>query len=369
MTQLRRTPLYEWHQAQGARLIPFAGWSLPLQYEGITVEHRAVRTDAGLFDISHMGRLWCRGSAAGELLDWVCTNAIGTMQLGQVRYSLICRDNGGIMDDVLVYRWAVDEWGLVVNAANRDKIVAWLEEHRGSRRVEIVDATLTTAMIAVQGPSAVAAMTNLFADEVQQLKYYRACRSRYCAATVWISRTGYTGEDGFEIIVPAEAALPLWEALIARGVRPCGLGARDTLRLEAGLPLYGHELSEQINPIQAGLSWAVKLSKGDFIGRNALEQAQSDCTLPIRVGLELEGRRAARQGYRVCAASGAPVGAVTSGSFCPWLELSLAMAYVLPQAAAVGTPLQIEAPGGQLHAAVVPLPFYKRTTTPQVHPR
>lgn len=360
MTQLLRTPLHEWHLAQGARLVPFAGWSLPLQYEGIVPEHRAVRTDCGMFDISHMGRLHCRGSGAAELLEWVCTNAIGTMQAGQVRYSLICHEGGGTLDDVLVYRWGADEFSLVVNAINRERVVAWLEQHRGCRRVEIIDETLATAMIAVQGPASAAAVADLFADDVRTLKYYHACRTRYCAAPVWVSRTGYTGEDGFEVVVPAGDARGLWEALRGRGVRPCGLGARDTLRLEAGMPLYGHELTDEINPIQAGLTWAVKFSKGDFVGRAALERAREDRSLPVRVGLELEGRRAARQGYRVLAVDGQAVGTVTSGSFCPWLELSLAMAYVVPAAAEVGTPLRIEASGTLLQAAVVPLPFYSR---------
>jgi aminomethyltransferase len=361
MSQLRHTALYDWHLKQGARLVPFAGWAMPLQYAGIVAEHLAVRQAAGIFDISHMGRLRCQGAGATDLLEWVCTYSIGSMQIGQVRYSLICHERGGVLDDVLVYRWAAEEYSLVVNAANRDKIVAWLHQHRGTRPVQISDETFATAMVALQGPAAVSLVTDLFAEDVRRLKYYFACRTSCGSIPVEVSRTGYTGEDGFEIIVPGGEALRLWETLVARGARPCGLGARDTLRLEAGMPLYGHELTEEINPIQAGLGWAVKFTKGDFIGRAALEQARTDRTLPIRVGLEIEGRRAARHGYRVVSAHAQAVGTVTSGSFCPHLELSLAMAYVLPDHAAVGTPLQIEVPGGTfLHAAVVPLPFYKR---------
>jgi aminomethyltransferase len=361
MSTLLRTALYDWHLAQGARMVPFAGWSMPLQYEGIVAEHLAVRKEAGMFDISHMGRLRCQGKGAVQLLDLVCTNAIAPMHTGQVRYSLLCHERGGVLDDVLVYRWAEEEFSLVVNAANRDKVLAWLEQHRPSAAVQIQDETRATAMVAVQGPAAAAAVADLFADDLRRLKYYFACRT-WCGSTaVWASRTGYTGEDGFEIVLPAEAALELWERLRGRGVKPCGLGARDTLRLEAGMPLYGHELTEEINPIQAGLAWAVKFSKGDFIGRSALEQARQDRTLPVRVGLEIEGRRAARRGHRVLSAEGQAVGTVTSGSFCPYLELSLAMAYVMPDYAAVGTPLQIELPGAFLRAAVVPLPFYKRT--------
>ncbi|MCS7270622.1 MAG: glycine cleavage system aminomethyltransferase GcvT [Gemmataceae bacterium] len=360
MAELRRTPLYEWHIAHGARMTAFAGWSMPLQYTGIVQEHRAVRTEVGMFDISHMGRLRCRGADAAALLDLVCTNAIAPMTIGQVRYSLICHERGGVLDDVLVYRWGTNEFGLVVNAANHDKILQWLEQHRGNRSVEIVDETMATAMVAVQGPAAVTVVADLFADDIRSLKYYHACRTQHCAVPVWVSRTGYTGEDGFEIVMAATEVQGLWQHLAERGVIPCGLGARDTLRLEAGMPLYGQELTEQINPIQAGLTWAVKFTKGDFIGRAALERARNDASLPVRVGLEIEGRRAARPGHRVLSVTGEPVGTVTSGSFCPWLELSLAMAYVMPRWSAVGTPLQIEVPGANLQAAVVPLPFYSR---------
>jgi len=360
MNQLRHTALYDWHLGQGARIVPFAGWAMPLQYEGIGAEHLAVRQTAGIFDIAHMGRLRCQGTGATELLEWVCTHSIGAMQTGQVRYSLICHEGGGVLDDVLVYRWSEQEYSLVVNAVNRDKIVAWLHQHRGTRAVQISDETFATAMVALQGPAAASLVTDLFTEDVRSLKYYFACRTHWKTVPVEVSRTGYTGEDGFEIIVPGGEALRLWETLVARGAKPCGLGARDTLRLEAGMPLYGHELTEEINPIQAGLGWAVKFTKGDFIGRAALERARTDRTLPIRVGLKVEGRRAARPGSRVVSANGQAVGTVTSGSFCPYLELSLAMAYLLPEYAQAGTALQIEVPGALLHAVVVPLPFYKR---------
>lgn len=362
MSPLLQTALSDWHLAQGARIVPFAGWAMPLQYTGIVAEHLAVRKDVGMFDISHMGRLRCQGAGATRLLDYLCTHAIGPMQAGQVRYSLLCHERGGVLDDVLVYRWAEEDYSLVVNAANRDKVLAWLEQHRTSAAVQIQDQTLATAMVAVQGPAAAAAVTDLFAEDVRRLKYYHACQTGCGSITVEVSRTGYTGEDGFEIVLPAADVLELWERLRARGVKPCGLGARDTLRLEAGMPLYGHELTEEINPIQAGLGWAVKFHKGDFVGRAALEQARQDRTLPVRVGLEIEGRRAARLGHRVLSAEGQAVGTITSGSFCPYLELSLAMAYVLPEYAAVDTLLQIELPGTVLRATVVPLPFYKRSS-------
>ncbi len=353
-----RTALYPWHQQQGARFVPFAGWEMPLQYGGIVAEHRAVRTQAGMFDVSHMARFYCRGPQGAELLDELCTNAVAAMADYQVRYNLMCSAAGGTRDDVLVYRWP-DGFLVVANAANREKILLWLAEHRRGG-VEIVDETFATSMIAVQGPAAVSHVAELCGAAAASLKYYQAMQTRWRDVPVRISRTGYTGEDGFELIVPNAAAGPLWETLLQRGVVPCGLGARDTLRLEAALPLYGHELSEEIGPIAAGLAWAVKFAKGDFVGREALLRQQQDATLPRRVGLVIEGRRAARAGSVILDANGQTVGTVTSGSFCPWLEQSLAMGYVSPAHAAPGTALKVSAHGTELAAQVAPLPFYRR---------
>lgn len=352
-----RTPLYDWHAAHGARVVPFAGWDMPVQYAGIGPEHRAVRTAAGLFDISHMARLDFGGPDALKLLETVFTNSVAGMRDGQVRYGLVCRDDGGILDDVLVYRWPYG-FAAVVNASNREKILAWLEQHRAGLDVQIADRTFDTAMVAVQGPKAVGLAAGLFADEVGHLKYYFAAPSRYKDRPCVVSRTGYTGEDGLEVIVPNELAVPLWEDLLARGAVPCGLGARDTLRLEAAMPLYGHELTEDIDPIRAGLAWAVKPDKGAFIGRDALRQPAGD--KPVRVGLVLDGKRAAREGTPIVSPDGQPLGNVTSGSFAPWLEQSIAMGYVPPASAAPGTRLKVDARGTLLDAAVAPLPFYKR---------
>ncbi len=354
----QRTPLYDWHAAHGGRIVEFGGWDMPVQYTTIIDEHTTVRTAAGLFDISHMGRLSFAGPDALDLIQHVYTNNAATMKDGQVRYGLVCNANGGIRDDVLVYRWPYG-WAMVVNASNREKIVAWLAEHKGSRNVQITDQTLDTAMIAVQGPKALEICRGLTEADAEKLAYYYAMPTRYQGHSCGLSRTGYTGEDGVEIMIGKNQAVPLWEELVRRGAKPCGLGARDTLRLEAAMPLYGHELGEDYDPLQAGLSWAVKFDKGDFIGRDALLKRQQHKWLPIRVGLELEGKRIAREGATVTA-NGATIGRVTSGTFSPTLNKALAMAYVAPTLSASGTPLEVDVRGKTETAKVVPLPFYKR---------
>jgi aminomethyltransferase len=353
-----RTPLYDWHLARGARMVDFAGWDMPIQYSTITEEHNAVRTAVGLFDISHMGRLSFAGSGALDLIQHVFSNNAATMKDMQVRYGLVCTAAGGVRDDVLVYRWPYG-WAMVVNASNRAKIVDWLAEHKGDRDVTVTDQTLSTCMVAVQGPRALEACRGLVPVELEGLGYYHAAPAQYGGKGCVVSRTGYTGEDGVEIMVPAAQAVALADDLLARGARPCGLGARDTLRLEAGMPLYGHELTEEIDPLQAGLGWAVKLDKGDFIGRSALLGRKEDASRPVRVGLELEGRRAAREGAHVLH-GGQPVGKVTSGTCTPTVNKAIGMAYVAPERAAAGTALEVEVGKATAPARVVPLPFYRR---------
>jgi aminomethyltransferase len=352
------TPLYEKHLALGARLVDFAGWAMPVQYSTIVEEHVATRTGAGLFDISHMGRLSLGGKDALDLIQQVWTNNAATLADGQARYGLICNERGGVRDDVLVYKWPYG-YAMVVNASNREKIVGWLEQHKGGRDVQIVDQTQQTAMVAVQGPRAVELCRDVTAADPGQLKYYYAVPTRYRETPCVLSRTGYTGEDGVEIMVGAAQAATLWDELVKRGAKPCGLGARDTLRLEAGMPLYGHELDEEVDPLQAGLGWAVKFDKGDFLGRDALRRRKEDTKRPIRVGLELEGKRIAREGARVFLEDG-EVGRVTSGTFSPTLEKAIAMALVLPALSAVGSAVQVSVRGKPEQARVVPLPFYKR---------
>jgi aminomethyltransferase len=340
-------------------MVPFGGWEMPVQYSGIVAEHRAVRSSAGLFDISHMARVSFGGPDALKLLESVFTNSVAGMKDGQVRYGLVCNADGGTLDDILVYRWPYG-FAAVINASNREKILAWLKQHAAGLDVQIMDQTLDTAMVAIQGPQAIAMCAGMFEAEPSVLRYYFAMPTRYRNTGCVVSRTGYTGEDGYEIIVPNALGVELWNDLISRGAVPCGLGARDTLRLEAGMPLYGHELTEGITPIQAGLGWAVKFGKGGFIGRKALELEANDATHQVRVGLELDGKRAAREGSQIMGPDDEPVGIVTSGSFCPWLEKSLAMGYVKPAFANPGTPVDVDIRGTPTAATVVPLPFYKR---------
>jgi aminomethyltransferase len=353
-----RTPLHDWHVAHGARMVDFAGWDMPVNYGSIIDEHQAVRTAAGVFDISHMGRLSFAGPDSLALIQQVFTNNAATLKDGQVRYGLICNQAGGIRDDVLVYRWPYG-YAMVVNASNREKIVGWLAEHKGSRNVEVSDRTRETCMVAVQGPGAVALCRGLTDADAGKLAYYYATPTNYKGKPCIVSRTGYTGEDGLEFMLGAAQGVELWEDLIARGAKPCGLGARDTLRLEAAMPLYGHELSEEIDPFQAGLAWTVKMDKGEFIGRDALERRRRDPTLPHRVGLELDGMRIARERAAVTA-GGRAIGRVTSGTFAPALAKAIAMAYVDPRHTTAGTACEVDIRGKPAPARVVPLPFYRR---------
>ena len=362
--EMLKTPCHDWHVQHGGRMVEFAGWHMPVQYTTITEEHHAVRTAAGLFDIAHMGRLRFEGPDACRFLDYLLTNDVTKLQPGQVRYALVTNERGGILDDVLVYRFDTFYF-LVVNAANREKILGWIERHRDSFDVSLQDVTLGTLMAALQGPAALEILAPLAETDIGSLKYYRACETEVCGVPALVSRTGYTGEDGFEVIVPAERALEVWTALLEQGesvgLVPCGLGCRDTLRLEAAMPLYGHELDESIDPITAGLSFAVKLDAGDFIGRDALLAIRQAGPKRQRVGLRLAGRRIARQGAELFAAeTSEPVGVVTSGTFSPTLKQSIAMGYVRPEHSRPGTRLEVDVRGKREPAEVVPLPFYKR---------
>ena len=366
------TPLHDWHVARAARMVPFAGWSMPVQYRSIRVEHQAVREGVGAFDISHMGRIGFRGAQAGAFLDHLLTRKATSLKPGQIRYGLVTNRSGGILDDVLVYRLEAPgeppDFRLVVNASNREKIVAWLESHRSRWEVDWTDDTLETAMIAVQGPRALATAQAVLGDsvELESLAYYTGCVLRdptgpWPAGEWVVSRTGYTGEDGCELVVPRAAATALWEAIIDRGATPAGLGARDTLRLEAAMPLYGHELDESIDPIEAGLGFAVQFKDHEFVGRAALEARKAAPPQRVRVGIEAEGKRVPRQGAELFR-QGAAVGTVTSGTFSPTLEKSIAMAYVAAEHAEPGTTLEVDIRGKRAPAVVVPLPFYRRAT-------
>jgi aminomethyltransferase len=357
-----RTPLFSWHQAHGARLVEFGGWSMPVQYSTIVEEHQAVRQRVGLFDISHMGRLTFDGPDTLTWLERVTTNHISRLAVNQIQYSLMANDQGGLIDDILVYCLPFS-YAVVCNASNRENVVAQFERHHAGVDSKLSDRTRDTAMIAVQGPKALATLQPLFNAPLDGVKYYYATMGQLLdSVDAVVSRTGYTGEDGFELMVSTAAAERVWTALLESGwtygIVPCGLGARDTLRFEAAMPLYGHELSEMINPYAAGVGWAVKLDKGEFVGREALRTAKENPG-STRIGLRLDGKRIARQGCRVLR-DGRTVGTVTSGTFSPTLGQSLAMALIEPSASAAGTSLVVDVRGHEEPAQVVKLPFYRR---------
>lgn len=361
---LSRTPLADWHEAHGGRMVDFAGWSMPVQYGSIVEEHQATRTAVGLFDVSHMGRLTVQGRKAESWLDDLVTRRVAGMPIGRVRYSLVCNPAGGVLDDILVTRVTEDRFDVVVNASNREKLLAWFADH-ALADAPLTDRTEATAMIAVQGPGAVAMVAELADADVAAIRYYRSGEANVAGAPCVVSRTGYTGEDGFELICNGEQAEAVWQTLVDAGAKACGLASRDTLRLEAGMPLYGHELTEVLNPLHAGLGFAVDFenkdgSPRDFVGGPALALAREDGTLARRVGLKVEGKRPPREEYRVMV-DGRPCGVVSSGTHSPTLGAPIAMAYVEPELAADGTLLAIDVRGTETPATVVPLPFYKRT--------
>jgi aminomethyltransferase len=363
-----KTPYFDWHESHGGRIVDFAGWAMPVQYTSITEEHAAVRTRCGVFDISHMGRLEFQGPDAVKLLDHLLTNDASALQPGQVRYSLVCNEQGGILDDVLVYRVSEGLDGepthlLVVNASNRVKILNWIERHRGGFDAEISDRTFEWTMLALQGPGACELFAGYGSPDPTGNRYYTAWRAKTPRGDVIASRTGYTGEDGIELMIPKSIAADVWNDLWEGGrkfeLAACGLGCRDTLRLEAAMPLYGHELTESIDPLTAGLSFAVKLQKPSFIGRDALQAVARQPAKSTRVGLKLSGRRIAREHSAVKVADRA-VGEVTSGTFSPTLQEAIAMAYVEPALAKTGQQVEIDIRGKTEPAVIVPLPFYKR---------
>jgi aminomethyltransferase len=360
---LLKTPLFDWHQAHGGRMVEFGGWLMPVRYSTIIDEHRAVRQRVGIFDISHMGRLTFDGP---DMLDWiqrVTTNDAAGLALNQVQYSLMANEQGGLIDDILVYRHQFGYY-MVCNASNRPNVLAQLERHRGSAQGNFHDRTVSTAMIAVQGPAALETLQPLFDQPLEPVRYYHLTMGLLLGdVTSVVSRTGYTGEDGYEVIVGSSQAERVWNVIVEsgrpHGILPCGLGARDTLRFEAAMPLYGHELSETINPYAAGVGWAVKLDKGEFVGREALRALKKNPG-QTRIGLRLEGKRIARQGSAVLSGQ-TTVGAVTSGTFSPTLQAAFAMALVVPEAAQLDTTLRVDVRGHSEVANVVELPFYRRS--------
>lgn len=362
---LRRTPLYETHLRLGARLVPFAGWEMPVQYKGVIEEHQAVRHGAGMFDVSHMGRFEVRGVEASHFLRYLCTWDMARLKAGEGHYAAMCREDGGILDDVYVFALVPSpspeaRYLVVVNAANAEKIRGWMTNRIVGFQARLVDRHATTAMIAVQGPQAVQR-----AAQVVGAASLAEMRPRGCGEIEWrngflfASRTGYTGEDGVELVMEAGAAPTLWQALLDAGVTPCGLGARDTLRLEAALLLYGNDIDEETNPWEVGLEWAVALESGDFIGRDALLRLREAGLSRRLVCLKALERGIMRAGCPILL-SGRQVGKVTSGGYSPALAVSIGMGFVPPHLAAEGTKLIVDVRGKPLPVQIVPRPFYRR---------
>jgi len=359
-TALRRTPLYPCHAELGAKLVDFAGWEMPVQYDGVIDEHRAVRTAAGMFDVSHMGEVRVRGAGAEAFLQRLTPNDVAKLVPGRAHYSGLLTDRGTYIDDVLVYRLAADDFLVVVNASNADRDFAWIAE-RAAAGVTVTNESDRYALIAVQGPRAVAILQPLMTPGATDLRYYGFLRGEVAGKPAILSRTGYTGEDGFELYLDPEDAPEVWRRLLDAGVKPAGLGARDTLRLEAAMALYGHEIDETTTPFEAGLAWVVKLDKGDFLGREALAAQRAAGLARKLVGFEVQGRGIARQGHTVVSREGGEaVGAVTSGTWSPTFEKALGMAYVPLAMSAPGAALTLDVRGKAVPAIVVDLPFYRR---------
>ncbi|GMO47398.1 MAG: glycine cleavage system aminomethyltransferase GcvT [Treponemataceae bacterium] len=355
----KKTPLYSWHESHGGKIVPFAGYLMPVQYQaGIIAEHNAVRTHAGLFDVSHMGEFTLKGKDALKNLQYLLTNDFSNMADGRVRYTLLCNERGGIIDDLVVCKMdGGASYMLVVNAANRAKDFAWMQSRVFGDAV-LEDISDTIAQIAIQGPKAEEILSRVTQKDYIPRKYYTLTEK--CAAggiPCVISRTGYTGEAGFELYCASGDAVRLWELLLQAdsGLLPCGLGARDTLRLEAAMPLYGHEMDETVNPFEANLSFAVKMDKADFIGKSALIAGIRPKR--IRAGLAVTGRGIARGGEDVFA-GGSLIGKTTSGTFCPFVKRAIAMALVDTEYSAAGTAVEIGIRGRRVEGSIVPMPFY-----------
>ncbi len=358
-----RTALFDTHQRLGARLIDFGGWEMPVTYRGITEEHHYTRTGSSIFDVSHMGRLYFSGRDAEALLQQVCTRNVGKLKVGRSGYSHVCNDRGGVLDDVIVSRYE-DRWLMVCNAGNREKIVAHVRRQAEGRKVALDDTTTQTVMMAVQGPATMTLMRDHMPLKIGDMGRFGFVSGSYLGQKYGVFRSGYTGEDGVEIVLSASTGPLVWDYLTSDGgderatIKPAGLGARDTLRLEAAMPLYGHELTEEVDPISAGCGWCVDLDK-EFIGAAALRKIATDGPRRMITGLVLEGKRIARQGAAVFA-GGNKVGRVTSGTLSPTLGHSIALAFVEAGHSIEGKELEVEIKEQRIPATVVALPFYRR---------
>ena len=361
---MKRTPFYDLHASLGAKLVDFAGFEMPVQYSGIIEEHLAVRNAVGVFDVSHMGEFEVRGKDALAFLQRTTVNDVSKLSDGKVQYSAMCYDDGGIIDDLLVYCIG-DSYMLVVNASNIQKDFDWLQSN-ASGDVQLTDVSDKTALLAVQGPKSLATLQKLTKVNLSDMKYYTSTRGEIAGVPAVISRTGYTGELGFELYFNADKATAekMWTAIFDAGtefgIAPVGLGARDTLRLEMGFCLYGNDIDKTTNPLEAGLGWITKLEKGDFIGRQSMVKAKESGLKRKLVGLSLSDKMLARHGYPI-AMNGSVVGEVTSGTFSPSLQHGIALGYIAQAHSAVGTTVNVQVRGKEVPATVVKLPFVQKT--------
>lgn len=366
---MHQTPLFERHRAAGAKIVPFAGWEMPVQYEGILAEHRRVRTQAGLFDLGHMGQVDVTGPDALAFLQYTTTNDVSKLAPGEAAYGMLPNDRGGVVDDIFVYRMPEGREGyfVVINAANIERDLArWaeLKERRPDLDVEVTHLSDILGMIAIQGPKSEAIVQKLTDLDLANLPYFSLRETEIAGIPVRLGRTGYTGEDGFEIFPAIEQTGELWDAIAEagkdEGLAPIGLGARDTLRLEARMPLYGQELGDDISPYEAGLGWAVKLDKGDFVGREFMAAVKAEGPKRKAVGFKTIGKAPAPRTHYEVQVDGKTVGEVTSGAFSPTLEENIGLALIDAEYAGVGKPLQVIVRGKPVEAVQVKVPFYKR---------
>jgi aminomethyltransferase len=356
---LLRTPLYDRAIALGARMTEFSGWEMPVQFSGIAPEHSAVRTTAGMFDISHMGKFTLRGESAIAQLQRLVPSDLSRLQPGQAQYTVLLNDRAGIIDDIIVYNEGVSDVVVIVNAGTKDKDKEWLLKHLDLAVVEFQDLSSDRALIAVQGPQALQHLQSLVDIDLSNIPNFGHARAQVLGHPAFLARTGYTGEDGFEVMVTPAAGVELWDALIAAGVVPCGLGARDTLRLEAAMCLYGQDISDDTTPLEAGLGWLVHLDTGDFIGRDLLTQQKATGVNRKLVALTTEGRYIARHDYPVIV-NGQKIGIVTSGTLSPTLNHPIALAYLNTEFTKIGQVVEVEIRGKLHPATIVKKPFYRR---------
>ena len=366
---MKHTPLIEQHRVNGAKLVDFAGWEMPIQYASVIDEYQAVRSAAGLFDVSHMGRITVSGERSLVFLQRMTTNNVSTLTIGQAHYSMVCNENGGIKDDIFVYRTGDTEYLLCVNASNREKILTWLLEHRTSDdRCHIEDRTAALAQIAIQGPASRDILVAAGTEEIAQLKMHHCRDIQVAGISCFVARTGYCGELGYELNVPAGQAVDIWKCLLQagarKGLKPAGLGARDLLRLEMAYLLYGNDISEETTPIEAGAAWTVNFEKGDFLGRAPLQRQTQQGPSRRLVAFELLQKSVPRHGFRILdPTSSQPIGEVTSGNLSPLLQKGIGLGYVTTTFAKPDTACSVDIRGKILPAVTVKPPFYRKART------